>query len=80
MFSSGLADDDQLRSDLNEFLLALDNQHNLSNDSNNNQDMIKRYSFFDSKFDSVNSMPLVVGEKFESSSFKDQTLSGIMPN
>lgn len=80
MSSSDLADDDQLRSDLNEFLLALDNQHNLSDDSNNNQDMIYLYSLFDSKFDPVNSMPPVVGDKFESSDFKDPTLGGIMPN
>ena len=80
MSSSDLADDDQLRSDLKEFLLALDNQHNLSDDSGNNLDMINLSSLFQSKFDPVNFIPAVVGDKFESNDFSDPTFGGIMPN
>lgn len=80
MSSSDINEDDQLRSDLNEFLLALDNQHNLSDDSTSNQDMIYLSSLFSSKFDPVSSLPPVVGDKFESNDFPDPTFGGLMPN
>ena len=80
MSSSDVADDDILRDDLNEFLKALDNQHNLSDNETNTTDMIMLNSLFESKFDPVNSIPAVVGDKFESDEFSDPTFGGIMPN
>ena len=80
MSSSDVADDDELRNDLNEFLKALDDQHNLSDDQTNNTDMIMLSRLFESKFDPVNSIPAVVGDKFESDEFPDPTFGGIMPN
>ena len=80
MSSSDVADDDKLRSDLDEFVKALDDQHNLSDDIANNTDTIMLNSLFESKFDPVNSIPAVVGDKFESDEFPDPTFGGIMPN
>ena len=80
MSSSDVADDDELRNDLNEFLKALDDQHNLSDDQTNSSDMIMLSRLFESKFDPVNSIPAVVGDKFESDEFPDPTFGGIMPN
>jgi hypothetical protein len=42
--------------------------------------MIMLSSLFESKFDPVNTIPAVVGDKFESDEFSDPTFGGIMPN
>ena len=80
MSSSDLNEDNELRSDLDEFLSALDSTHNLSEETSNTEDIINLSAFFDSKFDPVELIPPVVGDKFESDEFTDPTFGGLMPN
>ena len=79
MSSDDLEDDDQLRDDLQEFLLALENPHNLNEDEST-EEIISLSAIFESKFDPVSMIPPVVGDKFESFEFPDPTFGGIMPN
>ncbi|MBT3666892.1 MAG: hypothetical protein HN548_05375 [Opitutae bacterium] len=78
MNTSDLNDEKELRADLEEFLLALDNNHNL--DDSTNQDIISLNSFFAGKFDPGMQLPEAVGEKFVTSEVTDPTFGGLFPN
>ena len=78
MTTDDLDDELELRSDLEEFLLALDNNHNL--DDSSNQDIISLNSFFAGKFDPGIQLPEAVGEKFVTSEVTDPTFGGLLPN
>ena len=80
MSSSDVPEDDEFRNDLNDFLSALDNNHNLSEDETISEDIISLSALFNSHFDPVRSIPAVIGDKFESNDFPDPTFGGLMPN
>ena len=71
-------DESELRSDLEEFLLALDNNHNL--DDSSTQDIISMNALFSGKFDPANQLPEAVGEKFVTDQVTDPTFGGLFPN
>ena len=78
MNSSDLNDEQELRSDLDEFLLALDSNHNL--DKSSTQDIINLNSFFSGQFDPANQLPEAVGNKFSTDILTDPTFGGLFPN
>ena len=78
MTADDLDDELELRSDLEEFLLALDNNHNL--DDSSTQDIISMNALFSGKFDPANQLPEAVGEKFVTDQVTDPTFGGLFPN
>lgn len=78
MSTDDLDDEEELRSDLNEFRLALDNQHNL--DKSSTQDIISLNALFSGNFDPANQLPEAVGEKFVMDQVTDPTFGGLFPN
>ena len=79
MESSDISEDDQFIADINQFLLALDNNHNLSEDSTE-VDTISLDALFSGKVDFANQIPAAVGDKFETDVVEDPTFGGLMPN
>ena len=79
MESSDISEDDQFIADINQFLLALDNNHNLSEDSTE-VDTISLNALFSGKVDFANQIPAAVGDKFETDVVEDPTFGGLMPN
>jgi len=78
MTTDDLDDEEELRSDLEEFLLALDNNHNL--DESSTQDIMSMNALFSGKFDPANQLPEAVGEKFVTDQVTDPTFGGLFPN
>ena len=79
MESADVSDDDEFIADINQFLSALDNNHNLSDDGTE-VDMINLNALFSGKVDLVNQSPAAVGDKFETDVVNDSTFGGLMPN
>ncbi|MBT3635973.1 MAG: hypothetical protein HN531_03470 [Opitutae bacterium] len=77
MSSSDVADDDEMRKDLDDFVTSLDNKTEFDDNTSNTIDL---NALFASKFDPISMIPPVVGDKFESDEFSDPTLGGLMPN
>jgi hypothetical protein len=77
MSSSDLADDDEMRKDLDDFVNSLDNKRILDDNTSNTIDL---NALFTSKLDPISMIPPVVGDKFESDDFPDPTFGGLMPN
>lgn len=77
MSSGDIADDDETRRDLDDFVTSMDNKRILDNNTSNTIDL---NALFSSKFDPISMIPPVVGDKFESDEFSDPTFGGLMPN
>ena len=60
MSSSDLNEDNELRSDLDEFLSALDSTHNLSEETSNTEDVINLSAFLIPEFNPVDIIPSAV--------------------
>ena len=77
MSAGDIADDDEMRKDLDDFVTSMDNKRILDDNTTNTIDL---NALFTSKFDPVSMIPPVVGDKFESDEFSDPTFGGLMPN
>ena len=77
MSAGDVADDDEIRKDLDDFVTSMDKKRILDDNTTNTIDL---NALFTSKFDPVSMIPPVIGDKFESSEFSDPTFGGLMPN